>query len=490
MRLLLLGVLPLAACMTGATDRGATVVFASGADLQSPDPLVTTHPLAKQVQRYVLLTTLVQYDSALRVRPYLAREWRWSADSTLLTLHLFEGLRWDDGVATTARDAAWTLRMARDPATGYPRLSDLYQVSEVIAPDDATLAIRFDRAQAGIPDVLTDLAILPAHLLDSVPAGRLRGAAWEANPIGNGPFRFVSHEPNRRWVFEARPSYPEALGGPARIRRLVIAVVDEPTTKLAALTAGELDFAGIQPAHAAFVRRDPRLEVVSYPLLFTYMVVFNTRRPPFDDLATRRAFSDAVNRRQIVDGYLFGFGTPATTPLPAAPDAWLERQQKPPAPTATPAPAPPPRHQPPLAFELLTVGSGEAALEQMLQAQVAPAGFDARIRQLELTSFLDRVQGPVHEFQAAVMGISGDPGMGYLRRVLQLAGMSGDGSVPELLRRFRDSVPVAFLYHARGVQGVNRRIQGVRMDLRGELAGIREWWVSPGSRRSSPGQKR
>src|SRR5256885_23008 len=68
------------ACGGGAARRGRTVVFASGAELQSMNPLVTIHPLAKQVQRYVLLTTLARYDTALVPRPYLARTWVWSPD--------------------------------------------------------------------------------------------------------------------------------------------------------------------------------------------------------------------------------------------------------------------------------------------------------------------------------------------------------------------------------------------------------------------------
>ena len=51
-------------------------------------------------------------------------------------------------------------------------------------------------------------------------------------------------------------------------------------------------------------------------------------------------------------------------------------------------------------FELLTVGSGEAALEQMIQAQMAQIGVRADIRQLELSTYLDRVQGPAHNFDA------------------------------------------------------------------------------------------
>src|SRR6266480_4670892 len=63
----------IAACGSGAAHRGRTVVYASGADLQSVNPLLTVHPFAKQVERYVLLTTLVRYDSALVPRPYRAR---------------------------------------------------------------------------------------------------------------------------------------------------------------------------------------------------------------------------------------------------------------------------------------------------------------------------------------------------------------------------------------------------------------------------------
>ncbi len=145
---------------------------------QSINPLLTTHPLAHQVQRYVLLTTLVQYDSALHVTPYFARRWDWSRDSLALTLHLSQDLRWQDGVPTTARDVVWTLDAARDPATGYSRQDDLTDVEHVTASDDSTVTLTFRRKQNGIPDLLTDLAILPAHLLDSVPHARLRGAAW------------------------------------------------------------------------------------------------------------------------------------------------------------------------------------------------------------------------------------------------------------------------------------------------------------------------
>lgn len=448
--------------------RGRTVILASGADLQSANPLLTVHPLARQVQRYALLVTLVQYDSTLTPIPYLARSWTWSADRTTLSFRIFSGLRWHDGAPTTAGDAAWTLEAARDPATGYPRQADLAGLLEARAPDDTTLILRFGTPQSGIPDVLTDLSMLPRHLLDAVPHAGIRQAAWNQRPVGNGPFRFVAHEANRRWIFEANREFPEALGGPPRLDRFVIAVVDEPTTKLAALTSGELDLAGINPAHAEFVRRNPRLTVLDYPLLFTYAMVLNTRRPPFDRVEMRRALATLVDRRAIVDGMLFGFGTPATGPLPPALQADSGGSER-------PEPADPRARG--LRFEMLTVGSGEAALEQMLQAQLAEGGAKAEIRQLELSTFLDRVQGPSHQFDAAVMGLPGDLQLGHLARLMALAGLRPEGNHERLVQLIRDSVPAVFLYHARGVQGINRRVHGIHMDLRGELITLSRWTV-------------
>src|SRR2546429_7622953 len=103
----------LAACGGQAARRGRTVVYASGADLQSVNPLVTVHPLAKQVERYVLLTTLARYDSTLAPRPYLARQWTWSPDRRMVVLRLQAGVALHHGGPTPARGVARTLNAPR-----------------------------------------------------------------------------------------------------------------------------------------------------------------------------------------------------------------------------------------------------------------------------------------------------------------------------------------------------------------------------------------
>ncbi len=485
-----------AACRPAAPP--GTVVYASGADLQSINPLVTVHPLAKQVQRYALFLTLVRYDSALVPRPYLASAWSWSADRRTLTFTLRGDVRWHDGRATSSADAAFTLEAARDPATAYPRRAELACVERIAAPDPRTLALHFCRPQDALLDLLTDLAVLPAHLLSDVPRPSMATAPFNEQPVGNGPYRFVAHEAGRRWVFEANTDFPAALGGTPAVRRLVVAVVDEATTKLAALVAGELDFAGIAPMHAAVVARVRDRAVLDYPLLFTYGLVWNTARPPFHDPRLRRALSLAIHRQRLVAAAVYGFGEVAAGPVPSAHPLAAEVETPPFDPAAARALldslgfGPSGRR---LAFTVLTVGAGDAALEQLIQADLAAVGVDMRIRQLQLGAYLETSQSPARDYDALVLGVPGDLALGYLRslfdsrrrdeplQVAQYANPDVDraldrGDLAEVQRIVARELPITFLYHGRGVQGVHLRVRNVRMDLRGELASLTGWHLA------------
>lgn len=493
-----------------------TVVYASGADLESGNPLITIHPLARQVQRYMLFVTLAKYDSALKPAPYFARQWTWSADRRALTFTLVSGLDWQDGQRTTSRDVAFTIDAARDPRTGYLRYADLADIAAVEAPTDTTVTLRFRRAQPDFPLVLCELPIVPAHLLASVPRQDMRRAAFDTMPIGNGPFRFVERRPGERWVFGRNDAFPAALGGPPNVRRVVIAIVNEPSTKFAGLVSGELDVAGISPAMAGLVGRDPSLRVLEYPVMVSYGIIFNVARSPFDDARVRRAIGLAIDRRRIVQAALYGFATPTAGPVPAEhPDAlpdtavldtaradslldaagWRR--------TATGFRA---RGGVPLAFTLLTVGSGDNAVEQLLQSDMAAIGIRMEIRQRELASFLEEARSRPPRFDALITGIPGDLSLAYLSAMYdshQAGGALdyGDYHSPVLdsllsaareapdaqrarsawlavQRDLEQTAPAAWIYDARGVQGVSRRLHGLRMDLRGELVTVHDWSVA------------
>ena len=497
------------------------LVLASGADLESANPLVTTHTLARQIQRYALLVTLTRYDSALVHQPYYARRWSWSADRRALTLSLAGDLRWHDGAPTTARDAAFTLLAARDPATGFPRAAELATLDTAEAVDDTTLVLRFGTKVSDLPPYLAELPLAPAHLLSTLPRSELRAAPYNDAPVGNGPFVFASRRRGARWTFVRNEQFPQALGGPPALRGLTVAVVDEATTKFAGLASGELDMAGISPMMVALARRDATLEVLTYPVLFGTALFFNATRPPFDDARVRLAVSRAIDRARIVEVALAGFGTPWSGPVPPGnPLAWSPRAVYDTAAADSLLDAAGWRRgsdgvrrrgSATLSAELLTVGSGDNVAEQLLQGDLAARGIPVRVRQTEMGAFLTTARAQPKQFDLLIAGVPGDLSLSYvsalfdtrqrggtldytgyhapgLDTLLRAASASPEGALRRnawnAVQRAIDSLaPATWIYHARGVQGVSRRVRGAKMDLRGELVTVHDWSLSS---RSAP----
>jgi peptide/nickel transport system substrate-binding protein len=149
------------------------------------------------------------------------------------------------------------------------------------------------------------------------------------------------------------------------------------------------------------------------------------------------------------------------------------------------------------------VGSGDNAVEQLLQADLAERGIRISIRQLELAAFLARARAQRKNFDLLITGIPGDLSFAYLGAMFESAqsGSSLDyagfhtaaldaafartraaANGEQLLaawhsvqRELAAETPVSWLDHSRGVQGVASRMRNVTMDLRGELATVARW---------------
>ncbi len=222
-----------------------------------------------------------------------------------------------------------------------------------------------------------------------------------------------------------------------------------------------------------------------------------------------------MDRELIVTAFLYGYGTVAHGPVPpehpwheaAAPmqhDRGAARALLDEAGWVVGAGGVRERDGRPLAFDLLTVGSGDNALEQMIQAQLAVVGAAVTIRQLELATFLATAQGEERDFDALVTGIPGDLSLGYVAALFDgrapgplayagyrsaafdsaLAAVRAAPSEAALAQAWRRAQrvlaadhPTTWLYHARGLQGANRRVVAAPPDLRGELADIAAWRI-------------
>jgi len=351
----------------------------------------------------------------------------------------------------------------------------------------------------------------------------MKRAPFNLSPVGNGPFEFVERRAGERWVFRRNDKFPSSLGGPPRLAGLVVSVVDEPTTKFAGLASGDLDVAGIAPTMAALAARDPTLRVIDYPILFTTGLVFNVHKAPFDDARVRRAISASIDRERIVRAALAGYATPAAGPVPpesplaldapASRDTLLADSLFDAAGWTRGAGGLRRRDGRVLAFDLLTVGSGDNALEQLIQADLALRGVRASIRQVELGTFLTEARAGNKQFDVLVAGVPGDVALAFLGAMFESRQQGGaldyaGFHTPRLdslfaatrtavtdsaraaawrgvQRLLRDQMPVAWIYHSRGLQGVSARLHNVVMDLRGEMVTLDRWQIDGGVTRTA-----
>lgn len=536
--------LTLCACVASPRP-GDTVVLASGSDLESANPVVTMHGMSRQMQRHMLFVPLVRLDSLLQPEPWLARQWEWSEDRERLTFALRRDVYWHDGVPTTARDVELTFLAVMDPATASPRAGDLRSVLSVSALNDSMVQFVFAEPQPTLPLIFAELPPVPAHVLQSVPMSEWRQHPFATAPVGNGPFRFVSRDAGQRWRFVRNESFPQALGGPPSMRSVVIAVVDEPATKFAGLVSGDLDMAGVSPSMAALVQRDPMLQLETPPVLFTTMLAFNTTQAPFADVRVRRAVSMALNRQRIVEVAVAGYAVPASGAVPpgifpadqlsplhntnvadsrtrvadarmSAADEARTAHSATPVQTNAQAHAlldsagwrangsgTRTRHGVALAVTLLTVSTGDLAVEQLVQDDLRRIGISVTVRSVELATFLTLLRAPDKNYDLAYTGIPGDLALGHLiamfhgaqrggaldytgyhtaalDSLLNAAALAGTSATrasawARVSASLDSAAPVAFVYHARGVQGRAKSLEGVVMDLRGELTTIARW---------------
>jgi peptide/nickel transport system substrate-binding protein len=483
---------------------------------------------ASQHQMFVNLMTLIQYDEALEPVPYLAESWEVSPDLMEITFHLRDDVFWHDGELTTARDVAFTFLRASNPETGYPNLAFFHyylpgeEGVEVI--DDFTVRFHLSRPHAEYLDPWRTVAIMPEHLLGDVPPAELAQHPFgRICPVGNGPFRFVNHIPDDRWVFEANPWFPEGLGGRPYLDRYVFRPIPENATLLAELLTGGIDvYISVTPNSAERIRSEADLEVRSYPSRSIFFAAWNSRVPKLSDSRVRRAFTVGIDRRQILEGIRFGRGEVANTGVPFSHWAYDSA-------LADSLP-----YDPDQARRLLTEagwvdgdgdgirenGEGEALtveiivnqnqereeVSEIMQAQLREVGVDVQLRVVDMGVLIERITSPEREFEGFLLSWEqefrlDERDLFHSEAVDRLYAFSGIQD--QELDRYLDTLqliparidaepvwrayqnrlvnlqPYTFLYFSDRQNGLNGRLQGVVMDVRGDWQNVREWWIDP-----------
>ena len=235
------------------------------------------------------------------VAPALASSWEIDDDSKRYVFTLNEGVKFHDGTEMNADDVKFSLEraMAEDSTNAQKQLFANIDNVEVLGA--TSLAINLKQSDGNL---LFNLAWGDAVI---VAEESVETAA--TNPVGTGPFKFANWVQGDRIELVRNDDY---WGTPAQLEKATFKFISEPTAAFAAIMAGDLDAFPAYPApeNLPQLDADPRYAVVLGSSEGETILSTNNAKPPFDDIRVRKALAHAINREEIIDGAMFGYGTP------------------------------------------------------------------------------------------------------------------------------------------------------------------------------------
>ena len=244
----------------------------------------------------------------------LAESWA-TEDAVNWTFTMRDGVTFHDGTPWNVEAAVFNLDRYTNPDSefftpGMAGLAGLFtqSIASYEALDDATLAITTNRPWSHLPE---DLALLP---MASPSAFReLGNEGFAASPVGSGPFMFESIEPGERLVMAANPDY--WLGAP-QVARLIVRPIPDPTARVAALRAGEVNWIEYASPDDVPGLRDEGFQILTNTYSQVWRGLFDASKPPWDDVRVREAAALAIDREAIAEFLLSGTAEPAFQAAP------------------------------------------------------------------------------------------------------------------------------------------------------------------------------
>ena len=264
-------------------------------------------------------------------QPDLAERWEVTGSGANYVFHLRQGVAWHDDPdeAVDADDVLFTFDAISDPGfRGDPELAAIMQGVSVTARDAYTVEFRLEQPYAPLLAYLS-VGILPEHLLGSLDADQLFNDAFNANPVGSGPYRLKARTAGGA-ILESNPTYHF---GPAHVSEIEFRAYENDGALAEALRSGKIDGALLSPSASRsdvnFLRDTEIFALHSLSDTSLVAAFLDTRSALFSDATVREALSLSTDVRALIDGVTGGAGVPAAAGIP--PGSWAYGQTEPPA---------------------------------------------------------------------------------------------------------------------------------------------------------------
>jgi peptide/nickel transport system substrate-binding protein len=278
-----------------------------------------------------IFDALVGHTPDGKVVAQLATSWH-KVGPAVYDFTLRPGVKFQNGDPVTAEDVVFTFQRVLTPGaiSGYTstRKDLLGPILRVQKVDESH--VRFVYA-AAFPEALVLQSLVHFQIVPQKYVQQVGEPGFIAKPVGAGAFRFVRGALNSEIVLERYDGY---WAGPAKLRQVVFRMLPEPSGRIAALLAGEVQVVQeVPPDLVERLKASPNVQVKTAEGTRSYEIEFNTKAEPFSDVRVRRAVNNAIDwdpiLRDIYHGYAArlstaflpsGFGyDPALRPYPYDP---------------------------------------------------------------------------------------------------------------------------------------------------------------------------
>ncbi|QGY00258.1 ABC transporter substrate-binding protein [Roseovarius faecimaris] len=277
-----------------------------GQQLEPPhlDPTSAAAGAIDQVLYSNVFEGLTRFGPDGAVNPGLAESWEISDDGLTYTFKLHEGVTFHDGTELDASDVKFTLDRARDETSQNAQKALYEGIANVEVVDELTVKVTLSAPNGNL---LFNLAWGDAVIVAPESIGEIKQM-----PVGTGAFKFDDWVQGDRITLVRNEAY---WGTAAKLDKVTFKFISDPTAAFAAMMAEDVDVFGGYPApeNLPQFEADPRFQVLVGSTEGETILSTNNKMPPLDDVRVRQAIAHAIDRQAIIDGAMFGLGTPIGT---------------------------------------------------------------------------------------------------------------------------------------------------------------------------------
>jgi len=303
-RTVLLLVLLTLCVVPGAVFARDTLVVALNEVVRGGDPQNHTATYTAAVHQLVF-DTLIGRDRTGAFIPRLAVSWELADNGRDWIFYLRQGVKFHDGTPFNAEAVKFTFDRLLDPANALAVRSRYTAVKTVEVIDEYTVRFNFDAPFGPFLELMREYG---ACIVSPAAMKKLGQEGFTMSPVGTGPYIWKSYTPGEKVVLVRNEEY---WGEIPRINTVEIVTIPEPAAMLAALEAGDVDFAIPLPPQAALTLETKEgFKVLAEPSTRIYWLTLNTRIPILEKQKVRQALNYAIDYEAIVKGIFFGYARP------------------------------------------------------------------------------------------------------------------------------------------------------------------------------------